>query len=372
MHVAMSAPLRRVHDSYPVPPAVQELMCVPVEDVHFEFCDPVDALMRILLLSPLAADPKNLALTPEDGSYYSDYCNGERMERIHAALPPGTRALTGVIFFDECNRDEKGFDTGDGGIVVAGFLRKRARESTHAKKSFATFPKVAFPPCNRNKRIVKRFQLQLRQHRLRAIYECFESFNKTGGAVVRLQHGPDVYFAKAALLAIYADQPAATKCTLTGSACPVCFTPVTLMSPVHDGVTIEPRTDEKVRSRKRSLIQMAANAAEKGTTEKRAKSEGVYPLDVECGLQGPSDRPDLWVYGPDPAQDNAYANMPQVNLHGMDEGLTSKLNYGCLMTALEEVVCATAITKWSNKLKLVQSIFVWWLYGCLQLQSYVL
>jgi len=26
-----------------------------------------------------------------------------------------------------------------------------------------------------------------------------------------------------------------------------------------------------------------------------------------------------------------------VSLHGMDEGLTAKLNYGCLMTALTEV-----------------------------------
>ena len=38
----------------------------------------------------------------------SGFLRGERLARVHAALPPGTRALTGVIFFDECNRDEKG------------------------------------------------------------------------------------------------------------------------------------------------------------------------------------------------------------------------------------------------------------------------
>lgn len=336
MHVDMSAPLRRVSVSFPVPHAVQNLMCEPAEVVHFEFCDPVDVLMRLLLLSPLAADPKNLALVPEEGQY-SDYCNGERMERVHAALPPGTRALTGVIFFDECNRDEKGFDTGDGGIIVAAFMRKRARESTHAKKSFATFPKVHFPPCNKQQVAVKHFTLALRQHRLRAIYKCFEDFNRTGGAVVRLQHGPVVYFPKAVLLAIYADQPAATKCTLSGSSCPVCFAKAPEMSPGHVGLHILPRTDDRVRKRKRALVNMSANMNRKSESEKRAKEIGVFPLDIECGLQCLVDRPDLWVFGPDPEQDNAYANMPQVNLHGMDEGLTLKLNYGCLMTALAEV-----------------------------------
>ena len=227
-------------------------MCEPQTEVHFEFYDPVDVLMRLLLLSSLAADPRNLVLVPEEGGC-ADYCNGERMERIHAALPPGTRALTGVFFFDECNRDEKGFDTGDGGIIVAGFMRKRARESTHAKKSFATFPSVHFPTCNKSQVAVKHFTLPLRQHRLRAMHKCFEDLNRTGGAVVRLQHGPVVYFPKAVLLAIYADQPAATKCTLSGSSCPVCFTKAPQMSPVHVGVPMLPRTDERVRKRKRVL-----------------------------------------------------------------------------------------------------------------------
>ncbi len=33
-----------------------------------------------------------------------------------------------------------------------------------------------------------------------------------------------------------------------------------------------------------------------------------------------------WVFGPDPIEDNIYRCLPQVNLHGMDEGLTMKLN----------------------------------------------
>jgi hypothetical protein len=311
-------------------------MCEPQSEVYFNFCDPVDVLMRLLLLGPLAADPRNLALVPEQGDY-SDYCNGERMARIHAALPPGTRALTGVIFFDECKRDKKGLDTGDGGIIIAGFMRKRVRESTHAKKSFATFPKVHFPLCNKQQVAVKHFTLALRQHRLRAMHRrCFEDCNRTGGAIVCLQHGPVVYFPKAGLLAVYADQPAATKCTLSGSSCPVRFAKAPETPPVHVGIPIIPRTDARVRKRKRVLLQMAANSTAKATAEKRAKEIGVFPLDIECGMQCAAGRPDLWFHGPDPEQDNTFANMPQVNLHGMDEGLTLKLNHGCLMTALAE------------------------------------
>ena len=184
MHVDVSAPVRRAKVSFPVPPDVQPLMCYPATKVHMTFHNPVDALLRLLLLSPLAADPRNLSFTHEEGPL-ADYCNGDRMKRVQAALPPGAFALTGIIFFDECNRDEKGFDTGDGGIVVAGFLRKKARESTHAKQSFATFPKVAFPAANKDAANVKRFQLALRQHRIRAIYKCFENSNRHGGAVVR-------------------------------------------------------------------------------------------------------------------------------------------------------------------------------------------
>jgi hypothetical protein len=33
-----------------------------------------------------------------------------------------------------------------------------------------------------------------------------------------------LYFPRACIYAIYGDQPAATKCALTGSACPVCYT----------------------------------------------------------------------------------------------------------------------------------------------------
>jgi len=43
-----------------------------------------------------------------------------------------------------------------------------------------------------------------------------------------------VYFPRAVLLAVYADIPAAQKILLTGSACPVCFTPAHKMGSALD------------------------------------------------------------------------------------------------------------------------------------------
>jgi len=44
-----------------------------------------------------------------------------------------------------------------------------------------------------------------------------------------------------------------------------------------------------------------------------------------------------WVFGPDPIEDNIYRCLPQVTLHGMDEGLTQKLNFVILTHAIAEV-----------------------------------
>jgi hypothetical protein len=146
-HEAASAKIRRASTSYPVPKNIQELMDCPMKSIDFTFTDPVGALVRLLLMSPLGADARNLAFFPEEGPL-ADYCNGDRMKRIHAALPPGSVALTCTLFFDEINRDQKGFNTGDGGIVVGGFFRSHVRESTDAKVSFCTFPKVTFGQKN--------------------------------------------------------------------------------------------------------------------------------------------------------------------------------------------------------------------------------
>ena len=144
-HAVLTAHRKMVVCTYPVPKDIQLLMSRPVTQVVMKYVDPTEALVRLLVCSPLAADRKNLAFFPEDSEYYDDYCTGERMRRIHNVLPAGSAALSGVLFFDEINQDKKGFITGEGAIIVGGFFRKEPRESTYAKASIGTFPGVVFP-----------------------------------------------------------------------------------------------------------------------------------------------------------------------------------------------------------------------------------
>jgi len=144
-HCDMSAPLTLISQTTNIPPAIQDLMAQPMESVTFQFVDPTEALVRLLLFSPLAAVRENLALHYEGGDTYDDFCNGDRWKRIQGALPAGASALTSTIFFDGINMDAKGFATSDGAIIVGGNFRKKARESTYAKSSLGTFPAIKFP-----------------------------------------------------------------------------------------------------------------------------------------------------------------------------------------------------------------------------------
>ena len=123
-------------------------MTKPQESITFNFYDPTDILVRLLVFSPVAKREENLAFFPEKGDVLHDFCHGDRLRRIHESLPEGCAALTAVLFFDEINRDEKGFCTGDGALVVGGFFKQRIRESTYAKASMGTFPGVQFPKVN--------------------------------------------------------------------------------------------------------------------------------------------------------------------------------------------------------------------------------
>ena len=124
---------------FSVPLDVQELMSVPTPTLTFKFLDPVECLIRLLTVGPLAADMANMAFTPRlNHPWYADFCgnvrfpgvmlwslftmpfmsrcllryedfvDGDRLKRIYAALRPGLSALTSVLFFDSINRDKKG------------------------------------------------------------------------------------------------------------------------------------------------------------------------------------------------------------------------------------------------------------------------
>jgi hypothetical protein len=130
-------------------------MTKPRDTIEFHFEDPTEALVRLVICSPLAADEANLALHAEQSEYYEDFCNGDRWRRVQNAIPQGSSALTGVLFFDEINQDKKGFDTGEGAIIVGGNFRREARESSYAKSSIATFPGVDFPAVNKTTTLQK-------------------------------------------------------------------------------------------------------------------------------------------------------------------------------------------------------------------------
>jgi hypothetical protein len=149
LHKKMSGEFKKKSCVFPVPEEVQLLMTKPTETITFNFFDPTDILVRLLVFSPVAAREENMAFFPENSLELHDFCHGDRMKRIHNSLPKGAAALNAVLFFDEINRDEKGFATGDGALIVGGFFRQRVRESTHAKASLGTFPNVQFPQVYR-------------------------------------------------------------------------------------------------------------------------------------------------------------------------------------------------------------------------------
>ncbi len=70
---------------------------------------------------------------------------------------------------------------------------------------------------------------------------------------------------------------------------------------------------------------------------KLATSLGIS-LTNECPWIGPPDADGFTPFGPDSRLDNIYQSLPQVTLHGMDEGLTLKLVDGVMNTIIAEAV----------------------------------
>ena len=186
-------------------------MSTPKKTVEFTFTDPTDALVRLLLLGPLAANDKNLSFFHRDGDYYADFADGERMRRICEEMPAGAAPLTSVLFFDEINLDQKGYyRTGDDVLLMGGFFNRAARESLYAKYSLGTLPTVQVPKVMAKKVVYLRFLRAMRAKCHAAILGCYVDFNNAGGAVLKLQSGRYMYFPRAVILAIYADFPAGT------------------------------------------------------------------------------------------------------------------------------------------------------------------
>ena len=197
---------------------------------------------------------------------------------------------------------------------------------------------------HRDRDAVKLFCKEVRRAQHALVRQCFVTFYNKGGAILKLQTGRQVHFTRCYIMAIYGDAPAIAKCTLTGSACPVCFTPRRVMSDEPAGFDL--RCPASVYS-KRAEILNARNLHGRGANEEAvsmSRELGVR-LDVDNPWSPENAPDDEWVFGPDAALDNVWQACPQVSLHGMDEGLVQKLNFGALCTGIEDARCIHSVTK---------------------------
>ena len=191
---------------------------------------------------------------------------------------------------------------------------------------------------NMNRVVIKRFSKTLRHKLLRAVRICYDEYNEQGGAIVQMQDKNLVYFPRACIYAIYGDQPAATKCALTGSACPVCYTKQCDMACAQTGNLVY-RWDGDMALKKRNYKNIIEN---KATTKERRKlgrtkatQLGIDMYTSNAFVTKPEESHN-WIFGPMPEKDSVWQSLPQVTLHGFDEGICQKLNFGMLEMAVSE------------------------------------
>lgn len=173
---------------------------------------------------------------------------------------------------------------------------------------------------------------------LAAVRSCFDEYNNKGGAIVRMQDGNLLYFSRACIYAVYADHPAAVKCTLTGSCCPVCYTRKRYMASTKTNQLVY-RNDRDMAVKKRKYLNIL-NDPETSRLRKKAAKKAAHSLGVALdGVNAFETAPELldnWIFGPSLEFDNLYQSLPQVNLHGFDEGICQKLNFAMLEMAITE------------------------------------
>ena len=205
---------------------------------------------------------------------------------------------------------------------------RHVRESTFAKASLGTLPQLDVASVNNKRTAIVNFRKHLRAQCHASIYDCYVRHNARGGTVVPLQNGTSMYFPRAVILAIYADHPAAVECTVTGSSCPVCYTPKRRMASPTAAST-ELRNGTNMRKRRAILLNYAAVRDPPGASEraqKRARQQGISLGDLSvwsvesaaerCVIDTPAGpvraTADDWVLGPDRKKDNVHQNTPQV------------------------------------------------------------
>ncbi len=121
--------------------------------------------------------------------------------------------------------------------------------------SLGAFPPIHIAKTNAKLKAAEDFTKATRAFFHSCIYQCYADFNATNGVLVQLQHGEVLHISKAIILAMYTDQPAATKCSITGSACPQCYTAQNIMRtpPRVRGSALVLRTPNGMEARRNAL-----------------------------------------------------------------------------------------------------------------------
>ena len=191
---------------------------------------------------------------------------------------------------------------------------------------------------NRHRVVIQRFTKTLRHQLLAAVRQCYDEYNEKGGALIRMQDKKLLYFPRACIYAIYGDQPAATKCALTGSACPVCYTKECDMAATKT-CNLVYRWDEDMALKKKNYKKAIENKAtckeqrQMGRDNSRLLGIDMYTSNAFSTKPSESHK---WIFGPNPEKDSLWQSLPQVTLHGFDEGLCQKLNFAMLELAITE------------------------------------
>ena len=106
-----------------------------------------------------------------------------------------------------------------------------------------------------------------------------------------------------------------------------------------------PRTPNAVERKRKNIIQRMEREKERKEVKsgeravKRAKRAGVE-LDptLRCGYAPVTVDDENWIFGPDKHKDNIYQAVPQVTLHGFDEGLVQKMNFGAIEMVVKHCI----------------------------------
>ena len=91
----------------------------------------------------------------------------------------------------------------------------------------------------------------------------------------------------------------------------------------------------KKRNYKRTIENKGTNKEQRQMGRTNSTQLGIDLYTSNAFVTKP-DESHKWIFGPLPEKDSVWQSLPQVTLHGFDEGICQKLNFGMLEMAITE------------------------------------